>query len=50
MARGSIRRRGDRRWQLGYDVPRGADGWRRQHYETVQGTGRTWSTRMTTTP
>lgn len=34
MARGSIRRRGDHRWQLVYDVPRGA-GLRQSAGETL---------------
>lgn len=46
MARGSIRKRGDRSWQLTYDVPRGADGGRRQKYETVQGTKRQAEARL----
>ena len=37
MARGSIRKRGERSWQIVYDAPRGADGKRRQQYETIQG-------------
>ena len=37
MARGYIRKRGERSWQLVYDVPRGANGKRQQRYETVYG-------------
>ena len=40
MARGSIRKRGERSWQIVYDAPRGADGNLRQQYETIQGTKR----------
>lgn len=40
MATGYIRKRGNRSWQLTYDAPRGADGKRRQRYETVHGTKR----------
>ena len=46
MARGYIRKRGDRSWQLVYDVPRGADGKRRQKYETVRGTKRQAEARL----
>lgn len=38
MATGYIRKRGNRSWQLTYDAPRGADGKRRQRFETVRGT------------
>ena len=38
MAEGNIRKRGENRWQLTYDAPRGADGKRRQKYETFKGT------------
>ena len=47
MARGSIRKRGARSWQLVYDLPRGADGKRQQRYETVQGTKRQAEARLT---
>ena len=45
--RGSIRKRGTRSWQLVYDLQRGADGKRRQRYETVQGTKREAQARLT---
>ena len=47
MARGYIRKRGERSWQLTYDAPRGADGRRRQRYETVEGTKRQAQARLT---
>ncbi len=47
MARGYIRKRGERSWQLAYDAPRGADGKRRQRYETVRGTKRQAEARLT---
>ena len=45
--RGSIRKRGDRSWQLVYDLPRGGDGRRQQRSETVQGTKRQAQARLT---
>ena len=47
MARGYIRKRGDRSWQLTFDAPRGPDGRRNQRYETVQGTKRQAEARLT---
>lgn len=47
MARGYIRKRGERSWQLVYDIPRGTDGKRRQRYETIQGTKRQAEARLT---
>ena len=47
MARGYIRKRGVGSWQLVYDVPRGADGKRRQRFETVRGTKRQAEARLT---
>lgn len=44
--RGYIRKRGDRSWQLVYDLPRGADGKRQQRYETVNGTKRQAEARL----
>ena len=38
MSRGYIRKRGEKRYQIVYDAPRGADGKRRQRYKTVSGT------------
>ena len=46
MATGYIRKRGNRSWQLTYDAPRGADGQRRQRYETVHGTKRKAQARL----
>ncbi len=46
MATGYIRKRGNRSWQLTYDAPRGADGKRRQRYETVHGTKRQAQARL----
>ena len=46
MATGYIRKRGKRSWQLTYDAPRGADGKRRQRYETVRGTKRQAQARL----
>ena len=43
---GSIRQRGPNRWQIGYDVPAGPDGKRRQRYVTVQGTERQARTQL----
>ena len=47
MARGYIRERGEKRYQLVYDAPRGADGKRRQQYKTVSGTKRQAQARLT---
>ena len=47
MARGSIRKRGDRRWQLCYDLPRLGDGKRIQRWETVDGTKKQAEARLT---
>jgi hypothetical protein len=47
MARGYIRRPGERSWQLAYDLPRGNDGKRRHRYETVKGTKRRAQARLT---
>lgn len=46
MATGYVRKRGNRSWQLTYDAPRGADGKRRQRYETVHGTKRQAQARL----
>ena len=37
---GSIRKRGQNSWQLIFDLPRGADGKRKQARHTVHGTKR----------
>ena len=47
MARGYIRKRGASSWQIVYDVPRAADGERRQRYETVHGNKRQAEARLT---
>ena len=47
MARGYLRKRGTRRWQLVYDTPRGPDGARQQRYETVEGNKRQAEARLT---
>lgn len=44
--RGYIRKRGVNAWQLVYDAPRGADGKRRQRYETVNGNKRQAEARL----
>ena len=46
MARGYIRKRGDRSWQLVYDIQRGTDGKRQQRFETVNGTKRQAEARL----
>ena len=46
MARGYLRKRGARSWQIVYDVPRGADGKRRQRFETVRGNKRQAEARL----
>lgn len=46
MARGYLRKRGDRSWQIVYDVPRAADGKRRQRFETVHGNKRQAEARL----
>ncbi len=45
--RGHLRKRGSRKWQLVYDVPRGSDGRRKQRYETVDGTKKEAESRLT---
>ena len=47
MARCYIRKRGDKRCQIVYDAPRGADGQRRQRHETITGTKRHAQARLT---
>ena len=46
MARGSIRQRGERSWQIVYDASRGADGECQQRYKTVQFTNRQTQARL----
>ncbi len=45
--RGHLRKRGPRKWQLVYDVPRGSDGRRKQRYETIDGTKKQAESRLT---
>ena len=47
MARGYICKRGERSWQLVYDIPRGANGKRQQRYETVNGNKRQAEAQLT---